>query len=117
MYGIAGWFDEVSEPEEMSQRMAQRLRHRGPDGQLTIRPSMPKALGHALRHLLRLGNFIDPSGNPIHYKPPLKKEVLESLAVISIVRLLTFTTMGKANDAITGNCINVRLPTFTMMRL
>jgi len=39
MYGIAGWIDEVSEPEEMSQRMAQRLRHRGPDGQ-GIYPSL-----------------------------------------------------------------------------
>jgi asparagine synthase (glutamine-hydrolysing) len=33
MCGIAGWVGEVSDPEEMSQCMAQCLRPRGPDGQ------------------------------------------------------------------------------------
>ena len=84
---------------------------------LAVRPSMPKALDHALRHLLRIGIFPGPSRNPAHHIPPLKTDVLESLEVISIVPLLTFATMGNANDAITGNCIKVRLPTFTMMKL
>ena len=33
MCGIAGWIGEDSDAKEMSQRMAQRLRHGGPDGQ------------------------------------------------------------------------------------
>ena len=33
MCGIAGWIGEVPDADEISKRMAQRLRHRGPDGQ------------------------------------------------------------------------------------
>ena len=39
MCGIAGWTGEDSDAKEMPQRMVQRLRHRGPDGQ-GIYPSL-----------------------------------------------------------------------------